>query len=106
MAYNNEKGGVLESLKQDAIVDLDSGLHAIPEWLSMKVMISTWLEEAIMFELWVNSDGNSAKKIYYSNLPWPIGNILYFKQIYAVKQLLRITKDNAERREEEVSILF
>lgn len=102
MAYNNEKGGVLESLKEDGIIDLDSQLHAIPEWLSMKVMISTWLEEAIMYELWVCSDGSSAKKIYYSDLPWPIGKILYFKQIHAVKQLLGITKDNAERREEEI----
>lgn len=103
VAYNNEKGGVIESLREDGIVDLDSKLHAIPEWLSTKVMISTWLEEAIMYELWICSDGSSAKKIYYSDLPWPIGKILFFKQIRAVKQLLRITKDNTERREEEVS---
>ncbi|KAJ9689264.1 hypothetical protein PVL29_014774 [Vitis rotundifolia] len=102
VAYNNEKGGVLESLKEDGIIDLDTQLHAIPEWLSTKVMISTWLEEAIMYELWVCSDGSSAKKIYYSDLPWPIGKILYLKQIHAVKQLLGITKDNAERREEEI----
>ena len=103
VAYNNEKGGVIESLREDGIVDLDSELYTIPEWLSTKVMVSTWLGEAIMYELWVCSDGSSAKKIYYSDLPWPIGKILSFKQTLSVKQLLGITKDNANRREEEVS---
>ncbi|XP_042492826.1 mitochondrial outer membrane import complex protein METAXIN isoform X2 [Macadamia integrifolia] len=104
VAYNNEKGGVMETLKEDGIVDLDSGLptHSIPEWVSTKAMISSWLVDGAMYELWVGSDGSTAHKIYYSDLPWPIGKILYFKQVYAVKQLLGITKVNAERREAEI----
>ncbi|XP_019053628.1 PREDICTED: mitochondrial outer membrane import complex protein METAXIN isoform X2 [Nelumbo nucifera] len=58
--------------------------------------------DAAMYELWLGSDGSVAHKIYYSDLPWPIGKLLYFKQTYAVKQLLGITKVNAERREAEI----
>lgn len=102
VAYNNEKGGVIENLREDGIVDLDSGLHGIPEWLSTKAMISSWLADAVMYELWVGTDGSSAHKMYYSDLPWPIGKILFFKQFCVVKQLLGITKDNAEQREAEI----
>ncbi|PIN08170.1 Translocase of outer mitochondrial membrane complex, subunit TOM37/Metaxin 1 [Handroanthus impetiginosus] len=83
VAYNNEKGGVIKSFKEDGIVDLDGEVN-------------------VMYELWVGSDGKSAQEIYYSDLPWPIGKILYFKQVRTVKQLLGITADNAERREEEI----
>ncbi|KAK6152165.1 hypothetical protein DH2020_014800 [Rehmannia glutinosa] len=102
VAYNNEKGGTIQKLKEDGIVDLDSEASGIPEWVSMKAMVESWLAEAVMYELWVGSDRKSADKIYYSDLPWPIGKILYFKQVHGVKQLLGITSDNAERREEEI----
>ncbi|KAJ0535784.1 putative thioredoxin-like protein [Helianthus annuus] len=101
VAYNNEKGGVIESLKEDNIVNLDSEVQNLPEWVSALAMINSWLSDAILYELWVASDGSSAHKIYYSDLPWPIGKLLYLKQVYNVKQLLGISKDNAERREEE-----
>ncbi|KAF8392796.1 hypothetical protein HHK36_021033 [Tetracentron sinense] len=65
-------------------------------------MVSSWLADAAMYELWVGSDGSAAHKIYYSELPWPIGKILYFKQIHAAKQLLGITKSNAELKEAEI----
>uniref|UniRef100_A0A5B7B6V3 Metaxin n=1 Tax=Davidia involucrata TaxID=16924 RepID=A0A5B7B6V3_DAVIN len=102
VAYNNNKGGVIDGLKEDGIVDLDSEVHPVPEWISTKAMINSWLADAAMYELWVGSDGSSAHKIYYSDLPWPIGKLLYFKQIRIAKQQLGITKDNAERREEEI----
>uniref|UniRef100_A0A251TKA0 Thioredoxin-like fold domain-containing protein n=1 Tax=Helianthus annuus TaxID=4232 RepID=A0A251TKA0_HELAN len=102
VAYNNEKGGVIESLKEDNIVNLDSEVQNLPEWVSALAMINSWLSDAILYELWVASDGSSAHKIYYSDLPWPIGKLLYLKQVYNVKQLLGISKDNAERREEEI----
>ncbi|XP_007014351.2 PREDICTED: mitochondrial outer membrane import complex protein METAXIN [Theobroma cacao] len=102
VAYNNENGGVIERLKQDGIVDLDSEFQSVPDWISMKAMISSWLADAIMYELWVGSDGRSANKIYYSDLSWPIGKVLLLKQIYIVKQRLGITKDNAEQREDEI----
>jgi len=35
----------------------------------MKDMVSTWLADAIMYELWVGSDGTSARTIYHSGLP-------------------------------------
>lgn len=104
VAFNNEKGGVIESLKEDGVVDLDSGLpsHTVPEWLAMKAMIGTWLADAVSFELWAGSDRNSADTIYYSDLPWPIGKVLHFMQTSKAKQLLEITKANAERRETEI----
>ncbi|XP_021276102.1 mitochondrial outer membrane import complex protein METAXIN [Herrania umbratica] len=102
VAYNNENGGVIERLKQDGVVDLDSAFQSVPDWISMKAMISSWLADAIMYELWVGSDGRSAYKIYYSDLSWPIGKVLFLKQVYIVKQRLGITKDNAEQREDEI----
>lgn len=102
VAYNNEKGGVIESLKVDGIADLDLEVLGIPDWVSTKAMVDSYLSDAIMYELWLGSDEISAHKIYFSDLPWPIGKILYYKKIRLVKQLLGITKENAERREEEI----
>ncbi|KAL6585618.1 hypothetical protein OROMI_002262 [Orobanche minor] len=103
VAYNNEKGGVIQNLKNDGIVDLDSGASGIPEWVSIKAMVESWLDDAVTYELWLGPDGGkTAYKIYYSDLPWPIGKILYYKQVCIVKQRLGITSDNAERREEEI----
>lgn len=101
-AYNNENGGVIEKLRGARIVDLDSEVYDIPEWVSTKAMVESWLADAVLYELWIGSDGSSANKIYYSDLPWPIGKFLYYKQILHVKQQLGITKENAERREEEI----
>ncbi|KZV26802.1 mitochondrial outer membrane import complex protein METAXIN [Dorcoceras hygrometricum] len=102
VAYNNEKGGVIQNLKEDGIADLDSEVRGIPEWLSMRAMVESWLADAVMYELWVGSDAKSANKIYFSDLPWPIGKVLYYKQVRIVKQVLGITSNNAERREEEI----
>ncbi|KAL6519271.1 hypothetical protein OROGR_018591 [Orobanche gracilis] len=103
VAYNNEKGGVVQNLRNDGIVDLDSGASGIPEWVSIKAMVDSWLDDAVTYELWLGPDGgNTAHKIYYSDLPWPIGKILYYKQVCIVKQRLGITSDNAEIREEEI----
>lgn len=106
MAYNNEKGGVIQNLKEDGIVDLDTEVSGSPEWISIKAMLDSWLSDAVMYELWVGSDGKSAHKIYYSDLPWPIGKLLYIKQVHVVKQLLGITSENAESREEEVFLVY
>lgn len=84
---------------------MDSELRSAPDFMSMKAMIGSWLENALLYELWLGSDGFSAHKIYYADLPWPLGKILYLKQIHAVKQQLGITKENAERKEAEVMFL-
>ncbi|KAG5242874.1 mitochondrial outer membrane import complex protein [Salix suchowensis] len=102
VAYNDENGGVIERLREDGIVDLDADFCSLPEWISMKAMVSTWLAEAVMYELWVGSDGTSARAIYYSDLPWLIGKALFMKQVYVVKQRFGITKENAERKEAEI----
>ncbi|CAL8990546.1 unnamed protein product [Prunus brigantina] len=101
VTYNNEKGGIIERLKEDRIADLDTELHSVPEWISTKAMISSWLADAIKYELWLGTDGSSAETIYYSDLPWPIGKILFLKQLHKVKQELGITKDNSEKIEEQ-----
>ncbi|CAK7345761.1 unnamed protein product [Dovyalis caffra] len=102
VAYNDENGGVIERLKEDGIVDLDADFCSLPEWISMKAMVSTWLADAVMYELWVGSDGSSARAVYYSDLPWLIGKALFMKQVYIVKQRFGITKENAERKEAEI----
>lgn len=104
VAFNNEKGGVIENLKEDGIVDLDSKLPSltIPEQLSMNSMVSSWLADATMYELWLGSDGSVANKVYFSDLSWPIGKVLHWKQTLAVKQRLGITKLNFEERTSEI----
>ncbi|KAM2638054.1 hypothetical protein EV1_022478 [Malus domestica] len=100
--YNNEKGGIIERLKEDRITDLDTEFHTNPEWISTKAIISSWISDALTYELWVGTDGCSAKEIYYSDLPWPIGKILFYKKFYTVKQQLGITNDSAEKVEEHI----
>ncbi|KAK9715477.1 hypothetical protein RND81_06G167800 [Saponaria officinalis] len=102
VAYNNEKGGVIECLREDRIVDLDSDFRTIPEWVSTKAMVGSWLMDALTYELWIASDKTSVNKIYYSDLPWPIGSILYYKQAHDAKRYLGITNENSERIEAEI----
>lgn len=102
VAYNNEKGGVINCLREEGIVDLDSDFHNIPEWISMKAMVSSWLVDALVYELWIASDKTAVQKIYFSDLPWPVGTILYFKQTLVAKHHLGITNENAERVETEI----
>ncbi|KAI9112573.1 hypothetical protein K1719_016496 [Acacia pycnantha] len=101
VAYNNEKGGLIECLKKD-VVDLDPGLSSLADWTPMKVMLTTWLADALAYELWVGGDSSSAYNIYYSGLPWPIGKFLFWKQAHLLKLQYGVTKDNAEVKEEEI----
>jgi metaxin len=85
-------------------VDLTSKLpsDSYSDLTSTKAMVSTWLADALQYELWVVTDRSIAQDIYYSDLSWPIGKILHWKKTRDVKQLLGITKLNAAEREEEV----
>ncbi|KAG9449274.1 hypothetical protein H6P81_009239 [Aristolochia fimbriata] len=91
VAFNNENGGVIESLKEDEIVDIDMKLtkDTFPEWLSTKAMVNSWLSD-------------QSNQIYFADLLWPFGKILHRRQTRAVKQLLGITRDNVEEREAEI----
>ncbi|EFH62501.1 hypothetical protein ARALYDRAFT_480824, partial [Arabidopsis lyrata subsp. lyrata] len=102
VAYNNEDGGVIEKLKKDGIVNLDSQLQSLPDYLSLKALIVSWLEEALTYEIWVGTEGISTTKIYYSDLPWVISKVLFYKQTYLAKNRLGITKENAEQREKQI----
>ncbi|XP_050373235.1 mitochondrial outer membrane import complex protein METAXIN [Argentina anserina] len=102
VAYNNEKSGVIERLKEDGIADLDSEFEGVSEWISMKAMVNSWLGDALKYELWVGTDGAAAQSIYSSNLPWPIGKVLFLKQVYNVKQQFGITSDNADEIEHQI----
>ncbi|KAF3504523.1 hypothetical protein F2Q69_00040580 [Brassica cretica] len=99
VAYNNEDGGVIEKLEKDGIVNLDSQLQSLPDYLSLKALIVSWLDEALTYEIWVGTEGVSASKIYYSDLPWVIGKVLFYKQTYLTKNRLGLTKESAEQRE-------
>ncbi|KAK7303916.1 hypothetical protein RJT34_14835 [Clitoria ternatea] len=101
VAYNNEKEGIIECLRRD-VGDLDSEVSSLPGWVPTKVMLTTWLADALEYELWVGCDSSSAYNIYYSDLPWPIGKVLFLKKAHLVKQKRGISKDNAEVKEEEI----
>lgn len=101
VTYNNEKEGIIECLKRD-VGDLDTGVSSLPEWIPTKVMLTTWLADALEYELWVGSDPSSAYSIYYSDLPWPIGKVLFWKKARWVKQKHEISNDNADVKEEEI----
>jgi metaxin len=105
VAYNNEDGGVIEKLKKDGIVNLDSQLQSLSDYLSLKALIVSWLEEALTYEIWVGTEGISTSKIYYSDLPWVISKVLFYKQTYLAKNRLGITKENAEQREKQVGFV-
>ncbi|KAG0513014.1 hypothetical protein BDA96_10G064300 [Sorghum bicolor] len=104
VAFNNEKGGVIEYLKDEKIVDLNSNFPSVSSTTvqETKAMVSTWLADALLYELWVASDGSIANDIYFSDLAWPIGKILHWKKTRHVKQQLGITKLNAAEKEEEI----
>ncbi|KAI4381126.1 hypothetical protein MLD38_007234 [Melastoma candidum] len=102
VAYNNEKGGVIGSLRDSGVADLDSRVASIPEFVSMTAMVTTWLKDAVEYELWLGYDGALAYDIYYSDLPWPLGKLLCLKQIHALRFRFGITKDNTEQKEAEI----
>ncbi|XP_078172662.1 metaxin-like protein [Carex rostrata] len=104
VALNNERGGVIEMLKENAIVDLNAKHTSlsIPDLVSTKAMVSSWLYDATMYELWIAIAGDLAHHIYFSDLPWPIGKILLWKKTYNVKKLLGVTNLNCEEREAEI----
>ncbi|CAJ1975877.1 unnamed protein product [Sphenostylis stenocarpa] len=101
VTYNNEKEGIIECLKRD-VGDLDTGVSSLPDWIATKVLLTTWLADALEYELWVGCSGSSAYNIYYSDLPWPIGKVLCWKKAFWVTQKHGISKDNAEVKEEEI----
>lgn len=103
MAYNNEKEGIIECLKKDVgVVDLDSGVSSLPDWISTKAVLTTWLADALAFELWIGCESSSAHSIYYSDLPWPMGRILSQQKARSVKLKLGITDDNAQVKMKEI----
>nr|KYP57508.1 Metaxin-2 [Cajanus cajan] len=103
VAYNNEKEGIIECLKKDVgVVDLDSGVSSLPDWISTKAILTAWLADALAYELWLGCEGSSAYTIYYSDLPWPLGKILFWKKAHWVKLKHGITNDNAEVKKEEI----
>ncbi|CAN8271132.1 unnamed protein product [Cochlearia groenlandica] len=102
VAYNNEDGGVIEKLKKDGVFNLDSRIQSLPDYLSLKALLVSWLEEALTYELWIGTEGISAWKIYYSDLPWVISKVMFYKQTYMAKKRLGFTKENAEQREKQI----
>ncbi|CAL5199301.1 unnamed protein product [Lathyrus oleraceus] len=101
--YDNENEGIIQCLRKNAgVVDLDSEVSSLPEWITIKAVITTWLHDALVYELWVGSKGSSAYSIYYSDLPWPIGKVLSSKKTRLVKLKHGITDDNAVAKKEEI----
>ncbi|KAK7336186.1 hypothetical protein VNO77_16719 [Canavalia gladiata] len=60
VVYNNEKEGIIDCLKKDiGVVGLDSKVSSLPGWISTKAVFTTWLGDALAYELWVRSEGSS-----------------------------------------------
>ncbi|CAJ1941777.1 unnamed protein product [Sphenostylis stenocarpa] len=103
VVYNNNKEGIVECLKKDVgVVDLDNGVSTLPEWISTKAILTTWLADALAYELWLGGECSSAYSIYYSDLPWPLGKILSWNKAHWVKLKHGITNDNAEVKKGEI----
>ncbi|CAK8564105.1 unnamed protein product [Lathyrus sativus] len=101
--YDNENEGIIQCLRKNGgVVDLDSEVSSLPEWITIKAVITTWLHDALVYELWLGSKGSPAYSIYYSDLPWPIGKVLSSKKVRLVKLKHGITDDNAVAKEEEI----
>ncbi|KAF7806670.1 mitochondrial outer membrane import complex protein METAXIN [Senna tora] len=100
VSYNNEKDGIIGSLKKE-VVDIDTGVFST-DWIPIKVMLTTWVADALAYELWVGGDSSSVYNIYYSGLPWPIGRVLFLKQAQLLKLKHGITNDNVALKEEEI----
>lgn len=102
--FHNETGGIFGFLSKEDIVDLDSGIpsHSLSDWLALKALICSYLNDAALFELWVNHNHKVANEIYFSDLPWPIGKILYWKQRRTVMQRLGVYPSNGQEREAEL----
>ncbi|XP_027333030.1 mitochondrial outer membrane import complex protein METAXIN-like isoform X2 [Abrus precatorius] len=103
VVYNNEREGIIDCLKKDAgVVDLDSEVSSLPEWISTKAILTTWLADALAYELWVGCEASSANSIYYSDLPWPLGKVLFWNKARWVKLKHGITNDNVEVKKEKI----
>lgn len=102
--FHNETGGILGFLSKEEIVDLDAGIpiHSLPDWLALKALICSYLNDATLYELWVNHNHKVANEIYFSDLPWPIGKILYWKQKRTVMLWLGVNSSNGQEREVEL----
>ncbi|PHT76042.1 hypothetical protein T459_19564 [Capsicum annuum] len=74
VAYNNEKGRVICSLIKHGFIDLDSQVRGIPEWISAKAMVDSWLADATIYELWIYRNANDA----FSALSTRLGEQAYF----------------------------
>jgi len=65
-------------------------------------MVSTWLADALQYELWVVSDGSIANDIYFSDIAWPIRKILHWKGLRDEKRDLcsRLNRSTADLGQE------
>ncbi|XP_058728879.1 mitochondrial outer membrane import complex protein METAXIN-like isoform X2 [Vicia villosa] len=103
VAYDNENEGIIQFLRKNGgVVDLDSEVCSLPEWIAIKAVVTTWLHDALVYELWLESKGSAAYSIYYSDLPWPIGKVLSHNKVRSVKVKHGITDDNAVAKKEEI----
>ncbi|KAG0493285.1 hypothetical protein HPP92_004279 [Vanilla planifolia] len=104
VAFNNEKGGVIETLKREGFADLDpiAPSSYFSEWLSTKALISSWLADAMEYELWVASDKSIVNSIYFSDLPWLLVKVLCRQHSQSIKNRLGITTLNSSEREQEI----
>jgi len=102
--FHNETGGIFGFLSKEDIVDLDSDIpsHSLPDWLALKALICSCLNDAALYELWVSHNHKVANEIYFADLPWPIGKILYWKQRRNVMQRLGVNPSNGQEREAEL----
>jgi len=71
-------------------------------------MVSTWLADALQYELWVVSDGSIANDIYFSDIAWPIRKILHWKGLRDEKRDLcsRLNRSTADLGQEVVCLLL
>eukprot|EP00249_Psilotum_nudum_P005385 c18823_g1_i2 orf=534-1337(-) len=104
VAFSSEHGGIRGFLKSQQIVDLDADFSEseIAEMQAYESLITSYLENTLLYELWVNENQLALNQIYYSALPWPVNKILRWKQQRRVTQRLGIGLNNRQEKAAEL----
>ncbi|CAM6087428.1 unnamed protein product [Calypogeia fissa] len=104
VGFGNEPGGIFEILRRENIVDLDHGLADSDkaDLNAYTAIVSSWLADALSYELWLKENDATVAVVYFSSLPWPINKAIDWKQRRSVMGRLGITSENVTERSAEL----
>lgn len=91
-------------MRRENIADLDHGLADLDkaDLHAYTAIVSSWLADALLYELWLKENDATVAIVYFSSLPWPINKAIDWKQRRSVMGRLGITSENVAERSAEV----